>query len=364
MNTIDRTRSPRSPARPALIRRASSWAVAACLGACALVPFALTACAVDASDASRAESTGRTEGALLGTKPGGPSPTGTVIGPGGGGWAPIPVYAATVFSASTTSDSVTMSWNEHGGNGQTLLFRQLYDLARAPAGAPQLLHTFQSLPAGTVTFSDTNQIPPKSLARVAGGPVGPTAFGQIQPDHQIGYEVVEIASGYSDCQSLPGGSTCARTKMTAYTPGVVPYGAGRAQLRIQVASTTANTGSLHVRAELAPWNSTWLDSTGANFSSGSNTTYDLVMDYVDKRSDMPNGRPLRLANAATQGRHGRVYRAILAIAVHREGDSHEPAIWLQPCKGDHSPDPFFSLAERQDRAVFCHASVAAAAAVP
>jgi hypothetical protein len=268
-------------------RTMKSKGPAALVGLLTLSAFQLAACTNGPG-----ESVGENRSALIsvgnpiGSGPGG----GGVIsnpGGGGGGYAPIPVYAPTVFAATATSSTVTLSWNEHGGNGTTVLYRQLYDLAGNPSGGLDAIATWTSLPAGPMTFTDRNsgvlKAPPFSpVSRITGINLSP-----IQPDHQIGYQVVEIASGYSDCEYVPGGQTCAGSSLIdAYTQSATPYGIGRAQLRIQVSDATSNASSLHVRAELSAWSATWLDSTQGDFQPGSDITYDLKTDYLDSRSDI------------------------------------------------------------------------------
>ncbi|HEX6836107.1 MAG TPA: hypothetical protein VF334_06015 [Polyangia bacterium] len=210
------------------------------------------------------------------------------IGGGGGigGIGPplIPVYAATAFQASSaTTSSVKLTWTEHGGNGETILYRQLYDLAGNLDGGPVAVHTWTALPAGPMAFTDANDIIIRAPLLLPGGIIN---RGPIQPDHMIGYQLVEVAAGYTSCQSVSGGYTCATSTTTAFTPGAVAYGVGRAQLRVHVAQATAGASNLHVRAELSAWNETWLDSTNNDFVAGSNITYDLTTDYLNTRSDV------------------------------------------------------------------------------
>ena len=244
--------------------------------------LALTALLPLAGVACTAGSTGQSQAALLGTGAGGSPGTGP-IGPVNGGWAPIPVYPARAFQASkTTSSTVTLTWSEPGGNGQTILYRQLYDLAGNPDGSREAIHTYTSLPAGSMTFTDSNVVVRKMLLSIG----GIADYHPIQPDHMIRYDLVEVASGYSDCELLPGGDTCATSSAYAYTQGAVAYGAGRLQLRVHVAQATSGASNLHVRAELSPYNETWLDSTQNDFAAGSNITYDLVTDAIGSRSDI------------------------------------------------------------------------------
>jgi antimicrobial peptide system SdpB family protein len=262
----------------------ASWVKVGFLG---LVVFSSLASAACAGEAGDAETVGQSAAALKIINPN-PSPIPPVIGPGGGGYAPIPVYPPTVFSAGATSNTVTLSWNEHGGNGQTILYRQLYDLAGNPTGSLTAIHTFTALPAGPVTYTDSNavlrlQAPIKGALGVGG--IIP-ALDPIQPDRQIGYQIVEVASGYAGCEYVPGGSTCASASIDAYTQSTIPYGAGRAELQIGVAAATSHASSLHLRTELSAWNATWLDSTHGDFTPGSSITYDLLTDYIDVRSDI------------------------------------------------------------------------------
>ena len=174
------------------------------------------------------------------------------------------MYAAQAFQETTaTTSSVSLSWREHGGNGQTILYRQLCNLAGNPSGTPAAVHTWTALPAGTMTFTDSNTLVRLGLYAAN----GIANYGPIQPDRMVRYNLVEVAAGYSDCHSEPGGWTCA-TVSTAFTPGAVAYGVGRAQLRVHVASATAGASNLHVRAELSAWNETWLDSTQNDFVAG------------------------------------------------------------------------------------------------
>ncbi len=250
----------------------------------ALTTLSALATSACTGDATGGEPTGQSHDALGIVGVG--SSSGGSVGPVVGGWAPIPVYPPTAFqTTSTTTTSVTLSWNEHGGNAQTILYRQLYDLAGNPSGSPQAIHTYQFLPAGPVTYVDSDTTAGYSAQLALSGGVLP-GFAPIQPDRMIGYQIVEIAPGYSDCEYVPGGSTCAYGSLYAYTPSVVPWGVGRAQLRFHVADATAHTGSLHVRAELSAWNATWLDSTQDDFTVGSDITYDLRTDYIDTRSDI------------------------------------------------------------------------------
>lgn len=260
-----------------------SWIRGALLALTALLPLASTGCTGDATSAEPTEQSRAALG-IVGTGSGGS--TGGILN---GGWAPIPVYAPTAFQpTNTTTSSVTLSWNEHGGNGQTILYRQLYDLAGNATGTPVAIHTWTSLPAGPVTYTDSNPsrigVVNAALVGIGGGITGLQA--PIQPDHMVGYQIVEVANGYSDCESVPGGYTCASAAIDAYIPGAVPYGASRVQLRFHVAQATAHTGSFHVRAELTAWTPTWLDSTQNDFVAGSNITYDLRTDYISGRSDI------------------------------------------------------------------------------
>lgn len=243
------------------------------LALAALLPLAAAACTGNMTD-------GETQAALgtIGTGGSGGVPIGP-IGP-----APIPVYAAQAFqSAHATTTSVTLTWNEHGGNGQTILYRQLYDLAGNPSGTPQAIFTWTALPAGPRSFTDSNVVL-RNAALLAPG--GIADYGPIQPDHMIRYDLVEVASGYTSCQSVYGGYTCATSSTNAYIPGAVAYGVGRAQVRMHVATATSGASNLHVRAELSAWNETWLDSTQNDFAASSNITYDLVTDFLDGRSDI------------------------------------------------------------------------------
>ena len=246
----------------------------ALLALTALLPLAGAACSGDLTAQSEA---------ALGTGGIGGIGGGGIGGIGGGGYAPIPVYPARAFQASkTTPSSVTLTWNEPGGNGQTILYRQLYDLAGNPSGSPTVIHTFTALPAGAMTFTDANTI----VRRFALSIGGIADYGPIQPDRMIRYDIVEVASGYTGCQYLPNGSTCLTSSTMAFTPSAVAYGAGRLQLRVHVAQATAHASNLHVRAELSAWNATWLDSTKTDFAVGSNLTYDLLTDYIGGRSDI------------------------------------------------------------------------------
>jgi hypothetical protein len=236
---------------------------------------------------SSGESVGTTQSDLINTTPIGPGSGGRGIGPtGGGGSGTIPVNPPTAFQASaTTSDTVTLTWNEPGGNGTTILYRQLYDLEGNATGGLDTIATFNALPKGPVTFLDQN-----STARVPTSPIhklGGLTIAALQPDHQVGYQIVEVASGFTTCENVPGGNTCAYSPLIdAYLQGTVPYGIGRAQLRIQVSEATAHASSLHVRTELSAWAATWLDSTQGDFKPGSEITYDLKTDYLDGRSDI------------------------------------------------------------------------------
>ena len=243
----------------------------------ALLPLASVAC-------TGGDSFGQSEAALGTGGIGGTGGVGgTPIGPPNGGWAPPPVWLPRAFqvSAATTS-SVTLTWNEHGGNGLTILYRQLYDLAGNLDGNAEVIHTFTSLPAGNTSYTDSNGLVRK-MAIVPGGTWG---YSPIQPDHMIRYDIMEIAAGYNDCEYFPGGPTCLSTSTNAFIPSAVAYGAGRLQVRMHVAQATSGASNLHVRAELTPYNTTWLDSTQNDFAVGSNITYDLVNTGVDNRSDI------------------------------------------------------------------------------
>lgn len=246
--------------------------MAARLALAALLPLATAACTAGA-DAEAQAALGP-----IGTGGSGGVPIGP-IGP-----APIPVYAAQGFRVTSASPhSVTLTWNEHGGNGQTILYRQLYDLAGNLDGSPQVVNTWTALPAGQRSFTDSNLLVRTGALVLPGGIAD---YGPIQPDHMIRYDLVEVASGYTGCQSVFGGYTCATVSTTAFTPSAVAWGASRAQLRVHVAQATAGASNLHVRAELSAWNQTWLDSTQTDFAVGSNITYDLVTDYLGGRSDI------------------------------------------------------------------------------
>jgi hypothetical protein len=251
-----------------------SFAHATLLTVTALLPLASLAC-------TGGDSFRESEAALGTVGTGGTG--GTPIGPINGGWAPLPVWLPTAFqvSAATTS-SVTLTWNEHGGNGTTILYRQLYDLAGNLDGSPVVIHTFTSLPAGKTSFTDSNGLV-RTMALAPGGVWG---YSPIKPDHMIRYDIMEIASGYNDCEYFPGGPTCLSTSTNAYIPSAVAYGAGRLQVRAHVAQATSGASNLHVRAELSAWNTTWLDSTQSDFAVGSNITYDLATDAIDSRSDI------------------------------------------------------------------------------
>jgi hypothetical protein len=255
----------------------------ALLGLLSLAVFGTTACTN-----TTGEAVGESQSALINIGPGGPGSGGGIGIGGGGGGRTLPVFPPTAFQASTTtSNTVTLTWNEHGGNGETILYRQLYDIAGNASGGLEPIATWSGSSAGPMTYTDQNPtlvISPRPIRTAAGFGI---AAAPIQPDRQIGYQVVEVLSGYTSCENIPGGNTCAYSPTTvAYTQGSVPYGVGRAQLRIQVSDATANASSLHLRAQLSPFNTTWLDSTANNFAVGSDITYDLETDALGSRSDI------------------------------------------------------------------------------
>jgi hypothetical protein len=249
------------------------------LGLVLASPLTIAACT------NAGESVGASNSALNGVvNPIGGSGGGGIVTNPGGGWAPVPVYPASSFRVvATTSGSVTVGWTEPGGNGQTILYRQLYDLSGNPTGDLEPLVTFNALSAGAQTFTDQNP----TFYRFGLGGSGFSAPMPIQPDRQIAYQLVEVASGYSGCEYTHGGQTCAGSALIdAFTQGSTPFGVGRAQLRVQVSDATGGSSSLHVRAELAASNATWLNSTQGDFQIGSNIVYDLKTDALDSRSDI------------------------------------------------------------------------------
>jgi hypothetical protein len=222
---------------------------------------------------------------------------GAPVGPGVGGGGVIvlppvgPTYAPPVskpahFAAGgRASDAATLTWYETGNplNPETLIYRQQYDLDNNPVGAPRLVKTLAGLPQGPASFVDS--------AATSDDGTAPEA------DRKVCYYIQEKNG---PCGPSLGGPTCVSSGWECvYTRATTPHKVGRVQLRIKVSSAaTAAAPNAHVQVRLQspffqyasmPWprgNNTWLDSTGADFTAGSDRTYDLKLKGISDLSDI------------------------------------------------------------------------------
>lgn len=185
---------------------------------------------------------------------------------------------------SRTSTTIGVGWYEPGGNPQTLLYRQRYDLDGQPVGPETLIKSFTGLPKGNAGFTDS----PETSADGAGP----------ETDRLTCYRLVEKSGLF--CGRSREGENCVSTQRAcAYTQAATPHKVGRVQLRIKTSSAaTAAAPGNHVEVRLQskyfPYalmpiprkNSTWLDSTLYDFTSGSDITYDLKLGGISDLSDI------------------------------------------------------------------------------
>lgn len=145
------------------------------------------------------------------------------------------------------------------------------------------------------------------MKTLAGLPAGPASFvdsAETSDDHtapdadrKVCY-LLQEKNG--ECGPSPGGETCIYSGVECvYTRAVTPHPVGRVQLRIKMSSAaTAAAPGDHVEVRLqSPFypyaslprprgNSTWVDSSGADFTSGFEHTYDLNLKEISDLSDI------------------------------------------------------------------------------
>jgi len=197
--------------------------------------------------------------------------------------APL-VYAPAYWDAGTrTATTIGVGWYEPGGNAQTAIYRQRYDLDGVPVGPETLIKTFYGLPKGSTGFTDSPE--------TSDDGAGP------ETDRLTCYRLVERA-GAACGQNRQ--KDCISTQLAcAYTQAATPHTVGRVQLRIKTstAATAAAPGDhveVRLQSKFFPYalmpiprkNSTWLDSTQYDFTSGSDITYDLKLGGISDLSDI------------------------------------------------------------------------------
>ncbi|WP_347986185.1 hypothetical protein [Methylomonas sp. AM2-LC] len=195
---------------------------------------------------------------------------------GGYVYAPVPEKAPSQVNVTmATSNSLTLSWQESGTNTYTTLYRQVYDLDGNPSGSPKVIATFQSLPTGTMTYTDSG------VQRMR--PLPPTG---LTPDREYGYYVVEQFG--NTCEVTHGGYTCAQSPWAfGFTKSAYLFPAKLIQLRLQLSTASyAGAPNEHVVVSLGHGNNTWLNSTKADFTVGSNIKYNLDTHNISQQSDI------------------------------------------------------------------------------
>ena len=241
--------------------------------------LASAACA--APDASTEELGSNQSDLMIRINPGGGATLPPLkIGPGLAPPVTLPAYWDT---GARTATSIGMGWYEPGGNPQTLVYRQRYDLDGNAVGGETLIKTFNGLPAGNADFTDS--------AATSDDQTGPDT------DRMSCYRVVEKSG---ECGPSPAGATCVSTPLAcAFTRGATPHSVGRVQLRIKastVATAAAPGDHMQVRLQ-SPYypyartpsprnNNTWLDSTQVDFVAGSNFAYDLRLANISDIADI------------------------------------------------------------------------------